>query len=330
MTSEPRKTLKMSDLTSEEDLEKAIRNNLSEDTRRLNRLAIDARGGQQMLDEEKFRAVLRSCMLYNVCLESLRLYGVPISNKNAAALSTLLSCSTSLRTLVIQKCKVQTRACRTLMDGLSGNSSVTSVNLSENCLGPRGAEIVAEMLRQQSCLQNLDISDNCILDFGANAIGQSICSTSAPRLQSLFLGQNRLTLTSCQAFFRGIRQASSLRTLDLFCNDLEDEAACTLAESLGDSASIEQVFLSLNYIGPKGCEALAAWLEKSTSLRTLDLAEAFLPHTSIVPIAKALAKASVAKVERLNLGGNNCRPDDIHAIAAAISANTTLHSLVRV
>lgn len=177
--------------------------------------------------------------------------------------------------------------------GLVG-SSVVSLGLRSTYFGDAGVAAVAAVLRRTS-IQDLDLRNNSVGAVGARALAEGLRSSSVTSLNLLLnsLGDegasalagvlkecplrslvlwgisNRIGVAGAQALAESL-PSSSLTTLDLRANCLQDAGVIALAGALPQS-SIEVLELSFTGFGSPGMLALAAAM-KETVVATLGVA----------------------------------------------------------
>lgn len=184
-----------------------------------------------------------------------------------------------------------------LVDALSQNTQVTSLQLLSNHVSDNGSKCVAnistlqslllennrvgpagaEALANNNALRLLNLANNNIGDLGANYFEHNTT------LKSLFLQNNEIGSVGSQSLARN----KSIRYLNLSCNEAGNLGAKALAdnttlsflslwsnkvgdygaECLSKNMILRSLNLGSNEIGDKGAQALAA----STTLTSLDL-----------------------------------------------------------
>jgi len=133
-----------------------------------------------------------------------------------------------LRYLDLGGCVYKLKDLRKIGDALIVNTSLTYLGLSGRN-EPNGWEVFGEVLRKNSTLLSLDLSDNSIPDSAGKAIGEGLEENST--LTSLILSWNQLSKASDEAFGKAIRRNTSLKHLDLSMNG-EDFLGTKVAEGL--------------------------------------------------------------------------------------------------
>jgi len=149
---------------------------------------------------------------------------------------------------------------------------------------------------------------------------------------------------------------SALQRIDLSSNEIDDDAAKELIESLNGYGSLVELSLGHNFIRVKGCAALEKLISSPTSnLKELDLQSNRIDDKAIAILTRSLAKnTSIKKVdlgdnygvtddgwqhfftclqnpsssiEQLDLGANRIADQGIISLGNALAKNTTLECL---
>jgi hypothetical protein len=180
---------------------------------------------------------------------------------SAELLGLMLLAVTSVHTLSLQSNRLGPDGGAALAEGLKGNSMLHSLNLRDNRLGPQGGAALAESIKGNTTLQSLDLGDNQLC--GVNYSGVGTYTTE---------GITKL----CEAL-----KGSAVTKLDLAFNQLcgldgrgcgtyTAEGITKLCEGLKESA-VTSLNLNRNHLGPEGGAALAEGLKGNSTLRSLDL-----------------------------------------------------------
>jgi hypothetical protein len=94
------------------------------------------------------------------------------------------------------------------------NTSLTSLALDGNHIGPSGAEAIASALAKNSTFVTLSLSRNEIGDVGALAFAEVLCGGSAV-VTKLDLGDNRISDVGAKRLAWAIQAVSRLTELHL-------------------------------------------------------------------------------------------------------------------
>jgi Ran GTPase-activating protein (RanGAP) involved in mRNA processing and transport len=171
---------------------------------------------------------------------------------------------------------------------------ITSLDLSNNNIGPGGVDHLCSALQDSTTLRHLTLSNNGNLrDEGLTRLAQFARENNS--LQSLVL--DRVGATA-----RGV--------------------AAVMA-SLSQNASIQTLSLAANQIPPKGGHAIAQVLRLGINVRSLNLADNQLGDAGVVPIAAAIA-APGCKLVELDLQRNGINGMGAGALGEALSRGAML------
>jgi len=226
-------------------------------------------------------------------LTALSLDGYALSSSDLEALA---GCTQRLERLRIQHARLQPGAARALAR-LAARTSLRSLDLKSNDLGPDGAQTLFANPGDWRTLEVLDLSANDIGDRGATAIaGASLVA---------------------------------LRWLNLASNSQKDRLTTAGVTALAASRSLAALH-TLNVFGhPIGAEGVAALLY-SPHLRGLRALNAFLPGASLAEIADACGDGEPVAIEALDLGGLDPSEAEVDLSRATFLRGVTslgLHSL---
>jgi len=134
------------------------------------------------------------------------------------------------------------------------------------------------------------------------------------------------TETGLTKLFRSLRYNTSLRTIYLYENNINDRSVSVLADSLPTTA-IHVVRLNSNSIGCRGSIAIGNALSSSTiTIQELNLRHNFICDAGASVIAEGLRENT--SLLKLSIENNKIGDQGAIAIAKALYKNTTLQSLL--
>ncbi|XP_025753713.1 LOW QUALITY PROTEIN: protein NLRC3-like [Oreochromis niloticus] len=145
--------------------------------------------------------------------------------------------------------------------------------LSDCKLTDRSCLFLANIFNSPLCnLIELDLSNNNLQDSGVISLCAGLQNPNC-QLKTLRLDQNSLTNACCQDLSSVLSTQSSLRTLSLNYNKLQDSAVKLLSDGLSSPQSKLQILrLEKNYLTNVSCQILSSVLStQSSSLQTLSL-----------------------------------------------------------
>lgn len=183
--------------------------------------------------------------------------------------------------------------------------------------------IAAHLGHHLTHLQEMDI-DNFGESDELNEEIAALIRQDIPCLQKICLQSNGV----CDVIAGPLLENSHIKTLQLFGCEIGDDGAEILAGVLRNPrCNLEQLILSFNCIGNRGCSAIMEALPCIPSLKALDLSFNWIDAEGCQSIANALQNKFVA-VEELKLDLNSEIGDDgCICIANALNENTSLRSL---
>ena len=134
---------------------------------------------------------------------------------------------------------------------------------------------------------------------------------------------SRAVLMEISSWLQAIRDGA--KKLDLTGKRIGDVGARALAASLEKNTTLSDLGLDANEIGDDGARALAASLEKNTTLVVLDLYGNKIGDDGARALAASLERNTT--LTTLDLNGNKIGDDGARALAASLEKNTTLEVL---
>ena len=191
----------------------------------------------------KVMKALRACKV-----KRLLLYSTEIGVPDCKALCELLKCTSSLQDLDIQMNNLSSESVASIMTGLSHNSSLMSLNISNSCFDVTNVDNLASILSNpysMSTLTSLWI-DNChICEQGAGALAAAFYKNST--LKYLRMDGNPIGVKGAFLMSEMLQYNTSLESLGLNDNSVREEGVHHLINSLKHNQTLEILWLPIKY-----------------------------------------------------------------------------------
>jgi len=218
--------------------------------------------------------------------------------------------------------RVGAKVSEAMKRALSGNSSLMSLSLLGNGLGPDGCTQLSKGLGNNTTLRTLDLGLNNIRDEGAIQLAGAL---EVGSIETLNLASNGIGDTGAVRMSQAIRSGLLLlQSLDLSNNQIGPQAASNLGDALSHNSLLCVLHLDKNEIGPEGGVALSRGIE-SRSLTHLSLSYNNLHDRGVQHIVQKLRGNT--SITRLDLSGNECGDMGAAAVAGMLRINNSLTSL---
>lgn len=276
------------------------------------------------------RDVVDLCQIFlnnpaQVNLRALHLPSNELSIISAHALARVLSTNTSIVTLDLRHNELGPEGVEALIQPLvSENKTLKSLILKNNKLSHRVASCLSILLNRNETLEELHL--------GHNAIGVKGIKVFAPmvrrRLKKLHLAHNRLKAHGMQLLAKELQgHKHELVFLDLTCNQIGEKGMQSLSEWLlvRQETKLQHLWLGSNNLGPScGC-TWASILEYNSTLVEIRLGGNNLGDRGTVALSRGLE--SNYALQRLELEWNQTSDEGGIALAQALRRNGTLKML---
>ena len=241
----------------------------------------------------------------------------------AEIISAALTCkSTSLGTLLLEKCALGPRGASLLAAGLLENGTVHTLELSGNMIGPLGATTLFDALKQNATLTNLGLRMNRIGGCPSARDVQSLAAALARGcLTKLDLSYNDLRCRGCVILSGALNGPNcALQELSLEKNDISRDGVVAICNS---NRTVQGLVLKGNNVGRGrgACDAIGSMLARNKSLQFFDLSSSGVDNEGGAAIGDGLSQNSTLKC--LLLGGNSLgRGTNTGFFRCGLSANT--------
>ena len=202
---------------------------------------------------------------------------------------------------------------------ISHNKSMESLLLSDNNLNDDGVIKIAQSLCKHNTLKVINLQSNNITEKAAEALASIISSNTG--LEELYLGNNTIQL-GIITMSTALKNISSLKVLDLYSNNIPEEAADELSAAIKANNSLEKLSLGGNHLGSSTVMVVNA-LKQFTTLKELDLIDNQNRSEELAPALTSIISHNKC-MESLLLSGNNLNDDGIIKIAQSLCKHNKL------
>ncbi|NXV16946.1 LR74A protein, partial [Cepphus grylle] len=209
---------------------------------------------------------------------------------------------------------------------LVSNTTITHLELEDNCILAEGAICIAEMLRENSSLRKLNISNNNLGRAGAKAIASllldNMSSLHALQLSGgLYLGRR----SHCLCMFVSLQGNYQVKELDLSHNEFSEKGGQLLGQMLASNTTLEILDLSWNHLWRKGTEALGRGLRGNGALKILNLSWNGVGNEGALALGEALKVNKV--LVHLDISNNQINNEGVKKLCRGLEVNGKLQIL---
>ena len=271
-----------------------------------------------------------------------------------AIVYVMASGTSSIETLVFNRCMFQLEGANTLLEEVGEKVSSIKSLCFYNCGGRELVKSVQTLCKKTTSLKKLDLlriktftynqketidlvdglkhcnnlqtlnlENNYIHADGAKALAD--CLKHCNSLMTLNLESNNISADGAKALADCLKNCNSLMTLNLESNNIGADGAKALADGLKHCNSLQTLNLKLNNIGSDGAKALADSLKHCNSLQTLNLESNNIGADGAKALADGLKHCN--SLQTLNLGLNNIGADGVKALADGLKHCNSLQTL---
>ncbi|XP_078336521.1 uncharacterized protein LOC111138432 isoform X1 [Crassostrea virginica] len=212
---------------------------------------------------------------------------------------------------------------RAIAMSLVSNTSVLTLDLSDNWLGHPGGHAVCEMLRDNCFITHLDLSDNKFGLQTSESLSRTLQQNST--LTHVTLSGNNFDDKAAVHFSDALMNTTKLEYLDLSRNLFGESAGIVLGPAIADNSSLKEINLSWNSIRRKGAVAIAQGVKNNIYLKKINLAWNGFGLEGAIALGDALKGNQT--LEELDLTNNRVTPEGAVLIGKGVSVNETLTTL---
>ncbi|XP_045204097.2 leucine-rich repeat-containing protein 74B-like isoform X2 [Mercenaria mercenaria] len=230
---------------------------------------------------------------------------------------------------------------------LVGNSTIETLDLSDNDMGPLGAKYIADAMKENTFITNLNLSDNKLTALGVKYIVEIIidqdtikslsiagnglreCDSEIIRplfehpvnLRHLDMSRNELRMAGGEVIGEALLENETIVSLDLSWNHLRRDGACFIADGLAGNTCLRKLNLAWNGFHLDGCQALARALEQNNTLTELDITCNRISKECLEKLMVGLKKNTTLEI--LRIGKNPVTPAGAMLLLEFLKDNKT-------
>uniref|UniRef100_A0A8B9RX06 Leucine rich repeat containing 74A n=1 Tax=Accipiter nisus TaxID=211598 RepID=A0A8B9RX06_9AVES len=203
---------------------------------------------------------------------------------------------------------------------LVSNTTVTHLELEDNCILAEGAICITEMLRENSSLQELNMSNNHLDTAGAEAFA-SLLLDNMSYLHTLQLSGG----SHCLCTFVSLQGNYQVKELDLSHNEFSEKGGQLLGQMLASNTALEILDLSWNHLRRKGTVALGTGLRGNGALKILNLSWNGIGNEGALALGEALKVNNV--LVHLDISNNQINDEGAKKLCRGLEVNGKLKIL---
>ncbi|NXQ28936.1 LRC34 protein, partial [Alaudala cheleensis] len=247
-----------------------------------------------------------------------------LTDAGAKTIATFLQENSTLQYLNLMFNDIGTSGAELIAGALHSNQSLVHLRMTGNKIGNQGGMFFASMLKINSALEKLDLAD---CDVGLQClITTAIALTQNKSLKAINL--NRPLLSSQQEettvhMARMLRSNCSLVELHLGKHGMKNFGVQRLCEALLGNSTLRYLDLSCNNITCDGAKFLGELLKRNKTLEILDLNANRIEDVGAIYLSEALATGNMG-LQALSIVSNNITGKGLIALAEAMQSNMKL------
>lgn len=190
-------------------------------------------------------------------LQVLQLHGNYLGAAGVAAICDAVKTNKELRRLTMGNNHATDESAAAIAAMLEGNYTLEELDLRLNSLTAVGVKAIAQHgLAKNTSLRSLTLSGNQVGPVGANELTHVLSAHQRSVMEQLDLSSCGLMSTGGVRIASLLSTSISLKDVNLSDNGLDDEAAVCLAQNIADGFAISLVDVSCNDIGEEGASQL--------------------------------------------------------------------------
>lgn len=260
-------------------------------------------------------------------LEKLQLEYCDLTATSCVPLATVLRAKPDFKELVLSNNNLLEAGAHTLCQGLKESACQLEVLKLEDCgITSANCRDLCDIVASKPSLQELGLGCNKLGNAGIAALCPGLLHPSC-RIRTLWLWECDITAEGCKDLCRVLSAKQSLKELSLAGNELGDEGARLLCESLLEpGCQLESLWVKTCNLTAACCSNFCSVLIQNRSLLELQLSNNSLGDSGVQELCKALGQpGTVLRV--LWLADCDVTDGGCRTLATVLLANCSLREL---
>ncbi len=256
-------------------------------------------------------------------LKSLNINNDSINDEAANNITTIISCN-KIQTLDISNNNLKTADFKKLARVLQNISILTSLYLSNNNITDEAADDITAVISCNTHLQVFSIASNHLHSVGAIKIAKGL-QQNISTLTKLCIHGNNITQDAADVIADSISHNTQMEELDVSWNNFQATGVMKIAKSLQHICTLKRLNISCNNITNEAANDIASVITCNTQLEEFDVSRNYLQTMGIMKIAKSLQH--ICTLKKLNISYSNITKEAANDIATVITCNTEMEEL---
>ncbi|EPQ03363.1 Ribonuclease inhibitor [Myotis brandtii] len=260
-------------------------------------------------------------------IERLHLEYGNLTAASCEPLASVLRAKRELKELAVSNNDIGEAGARTLFQGLADSTCPLEAIRLEGCgLTAANCQDLCGIVAAKASLNELQLGNNKLGDAGIAELCPGLLSPSS-RLKTLWLWECDFTASGCKDLCRVLTAKESLKELSVAGNEVGDEGARLLCESLQEpSCRLESLWLKSCGLTVACCPHVSAMLAQNRSLQELEMSNNNLGDEGMELLCQGLRQPGVT-LRMLSVGDCEVTDQGCTSLAALLLANHSLLEL---
>jgi len=206
---------------------------------------------------------------------------------------------------------------------IASQHRLTAIYMGRCELDDPAVEVIADLLRNSSSLISIELPNNKIGPIGAGFLCEGLCVNKT--LERLYLDNNQLKDEGVMRLSYAIQNHEKLIDLSLSGNAIGDNGVISLCHALEVSSAHQEkphefacFNLAYNLIGDAACAAIADTIEKNPTIKVLILEHNVIADAGVIALASAIEKRD-GQIKELYLASNQIGSKGVAALGYTFS-----------
>ena len=256
-------------------------------------------------------------------LEYLNLCSCEIRTEDIVPLCDAIQSNTTLSSINLSNNYLPNQAAFAIKEAFIKNKNLTHIKLGKCNLSSNGLQMILSGIQEHKELETIDFSFNHIADQEALIIANILSNNNL--IESIQLQDCSLSYNSLYQIMKAasISPLKRLKSLDLSCNAISDQSAMAISTIIENNQQLVDLNLSECELSETGMHKISVALLDSQNLETVNLNSCKV--SNLVANNLSLMIANNVKLEKLSMSNCNLQSSGFAQLCESLLSNSIIH-----
>ena len=267
--------------------------------------------------------IIKICQMKLSKLTTINISHNGITSEASNDIAVFLSHNTKLQIFDVSCNNFRESGCMNILKVLQHTPVLSSLKISDCNVIKEAADELTNVLLHNTLLQELDLSYNSLSTLDSLRILKGMKNISS--LVTLNVSHNKIIDEAADELANVLLYNTKLEKVDLSFNDLSNSDILKIFKGMKNISNLKEINIGYNMITDKAADSIATVLSHNSKLQTLNMTFNYLRSKGCIKIFNGMK--NILYLSNLNISHNKITCEATGSIAAILSHSTKLRQL---